>query len=290
MADTTTARPGPTASQRIRRYLFTSFRVVVMFAVATAIIVPLAYAAIGGLRTTGELRNRPFDLPTDWWPHNYVGVLTSEEFWTELYNSIAIAAIATFTVVTLAALAAFAFARMRFRGREALYTLFVLGLLFPAAVAILPLFILLRQLTLLNSWWGVALPQAAFALPITIIILRPFFRAIPLELEDAARIDGCSTFGFFWRVALPLSRPALATVAVLSIVSSWNAFLLPLLILRTSDQWTLPLGVMNFSTQYTSDTALVLAFTTLSMLPALAFYVLAERQIVGGLTAGAVKG
>jgi len=290
MADTTTARPGPTASQRIRRYLFTSFRVVVMFAVATAIIVPLAYAAIGGLRTTGELRNRPFDLPTDWWPHNYVGVLTSEEFWTELYNSIAIAAIATFTVVTLAALAAFAFARMRFRGREALYTLFVLGLLFPAAVAILPLFILLRQLTLLNSWWGVALPQAAFALPLTIIILRPFFRAIPVELEDAARIDGCSTFGFFWRVALPLSRPALATVAVLAIVSSWNAFLLPLLILRTSDQWTLPLGVMNFSTQYTSDTALVLAFTTLSMLPALAFYVLAERQIVGGLTAGAVKG
>jgi raffinose/stachyose/melibiose transport system permease protein len=274
----------------VRRYLFVTFRVVVMFSVAAAIITPLAYAALGGLRTTGELLNRPFDLPTDWWPRNYVTVLQSEAFWTELFNSVAIAAVATFTAVAVSALAAFAFARIRFPGRETLYTLFVLGLLFPAAVAILPLFILIRQLSLLNTWWGVALPQAAFALPITIIILRPFFRAIPFELEDAARIDGCSTFGFFWRVALPLSRPALATVAVLAIVGSWNAFLLPLLVLRTANQWTLPLGVMNFSDRYTADTALVLAFTTLSLVPALIFYVIAERQIVGGLTSGAVKG
>jgi raffinose/stachyose/melibiose transport system permease protein len=282
--------PAPTPGQRARRYAFTAFRVVVMFSVAAAIIVPLAYAALGGLRTTGELLNRPFSLPTDWWPHNYIEVLSSGEFWRELYNSVAIAAIATFTAVALSALAAFAFARIRFPGRETVYTLFVLGLLFPAAVAILPLFILIRQLSMLNTWWGVALPQAAFALPITIIILRPFFRAIPFELEDAARIDGCSTFGFFWRVALPLSRPALATVAVLAIVGSWNAFLLPLLVLRTADQWTLPLGVMNFSDRYTADYALVLAFTTLSLVPALVFYVLAERQIVSGLTTGAVKG
>lgn len=290
MTRPTPVRPAPSAGQRARRLLFSAFRVVVMFSVATAIIVPLAYAALGGLRTTGELLNRPFALPTDWWPHNYLEVLTSGEFWTELFNSTAIAAITTFTAVALAALAAFAFARIRFPGREAVYTLFVLGLLFPAAVAILPLFILIRQLALLNTWWGVALPQAAFALPITVIILRPFFRAIPFELEDAARIDGCGTFGFFWRVVLPLSRPALATVSVLAIVGSWNAFLLPLLVLRTPDQWTLPLGVMNFSDRYTADYALVLAFTTLSLVPALIFYVIAERQIVGGLTAGAVKG
>lgn len=290
MARHTHTPPAPDARQRLRRYGFVSFRVVVMFLVAAAIIVPLAFAALGGLRTTGELLNRPFALPTDWWPHNYIEVLTSSEFWTELFNSVAIAAIATITAVGLSALAAFAFARIRFPGREAVYTLFVLGLLFPAAVAILPLFILVRQLTLLNSWWGVALPQAAFALPITIIILRPFFRAIPFELEDAARIDGCSTFGFFWRVALPLSKPALATVAVLAIVGSWNAFLLPLLVLRSADQWTLPLGVMNFSDRYTADYALVLAFTTLSLVPALIFYVIAERQIVSGLTSGAVKG
>ena len=265
-------------------------RAALMFLVAAAIIVPLGYAAIGGLRDTGEIRNRPVALPSDWFPHKYIEILGSETYWRELLNSIIVATITTLIVVGLAALAAFAFARLTFPGREKLYTLFVLGLLFPVAIAILPLFILVRQLNLLDSPLGVALPLAAFGLPLTIVILRPFFRAIPLELEDASRIDGCSAFGFFWRIVLPLSRPALATVAVLAIVGSWNAFLLPLVVFSSSDQWTLPLGVMNFSTQYTSDTARVLAFTTLSMVPALIFYFIAERQIVGGLTAGAVKG
>jgi raffinose/stachyose/melibiose transport system permease protein len=137
---------------------------------------------------------------------------------------------------------------------------------------------------------GVAIPTAAFGLPLTIIILRPFFRAIPTELEDAARIDGCTTFGFFWRILLPLSRPALATVTVLAIVTSWNSFFLPLLVFQGAEQWTLPLGVMNFSSDHSSDWAKILAFTSLSMIPAILFYAVAERHIVSGLTSGAVKG
>jgi ABC-type sugar transport system, permease component len=179
---------------------------------------------------------------------------------------------------------------MVFRGREAIYTLFVFGLLFPSAVAILPLYILVRQIGLEGNLLGVALPEAAFALPLTIIILRPFFRSIPLELEDAAKIDGCSAFGFFWRVLLPLARPAIATVSVLAIVGTWNAFMLPLILLNGADQWTLPLGVMNFSTQYVSDQARILAFTVVAIVPAVLFYAVAERQIVSGLTAGSVKG
>jgi raffinose/stachyose/melibiose transport system permease protein len=236
------------------------------------------------------LFNRPFALPDSWFPTKYLEILASDVFWRELGNSFLIALISTTVVVGLSALAAFVFARIAFRGREALFTLFTLGLLFPAAVAILPLYILIRQLGLLDNPLGVALPQAAFGLPLTIIILRPFFRSIPTELEDAARIDGCGTVGFFWRVLLPLSRPALATVSVLAIVTSWNSFLLPLLVLGDADQWTLALGVMQFATQYSSDTARILAFTSLSLIPALAFYVLVERQIVGGLTSGAVKG
>ena len=115
-----------------------------------------------------------------------------------------------------------------------MYTLFVFGLLFPTAVAILPLYILVRELGLSGSLLGVALPQAAFGLPLSIVILRPFFRSIPVELEDAARIDGCGSFGFFWRVLLPLSRPALATVSVLAIVTTWNAFILPLVVLNST--------------------------------------------------------
>jgi raffinose/stachyose/melibiose transport system permease protein len=262
----------------------------VMLAVAATIVVPIGFAVVGGFRTTGELQNNPAALPASWFPANYLEILGGDAFWTELVNSVLITTITTLVAVTAAALAAYVFARVAFRGREALYTVFVLGLLFPVAVAILPLYIVIRGVGLLDSPLGVALPQAAFLLPLTIVILRPFFRSIPIELEDAARIDGCGMFGFFWRVLLPLSRPALATVAVLVVVQSWNAFLLPLLILSDQSQWTLPLGVMNFSTEYTSDIARVLAFTTLALIPALGFYVVAERQLISGLTAGGVKG
>ena len=170
-----------------------------------------------------------------------------------------------------------------------MYSLFAAGLMFPMTVAITPLYIMIRGLGLMNTHWGIILPQIAFALPTTIIILVPFLRAIPGELEDAAVIDGTSRFGFFWRILLPLSGPGLVTVGVLAFVGSWNAYLLPLLMLSDPDSYTLPLGVQFFSTQYSSDTAAVLAFTSLAMLPALLFFTLAERRIVGGLT-GAVKG
>jgi raffinose/stachyose/melibiose transport system permease protein len=262
----------------------------VLLGLAAVIVIPILYAGIGGFRDNYQLTVNPVGLPDPWITSNYTEVLGSESFWQQLGNSILIAVLTTVTVVGFASLAAFVFARRRFRGREVLFTFFTLGLLFPAAVAILPLFILIRTVGLLDSALGIALPQAAFALPLTIIILRPFFGSIPLELEDAAAIDGCGSFGFFWRVLLPLSRPALATVAVLAIVSSWNAFLLPLIILSDQANWTLPLGVTNFSTQYSSDTARILAYTTLALIPALLFYIVAERQLIGGLTRGAVKG
>jgi raffinose/stachyose/melibiose transport system permease protein len=267
---------------------------VALVVVAAAIVVPLAYAVLGGFKTNGQLVSDPVSIvPSPWVASNYLDVLVGENagrFWRSAANSLIVATVAVVVTVTFASFAAFVFARMAFRGREALYTLFVLGLLFPSAVAILPLYILVRQLGLTGNLLGVALPQAAFALPLTIVILRPFFRSIPAELEDAARIDGCGSFGVLWRVLLPLARPALATVSVLAIVTTWNAFLLPLILLNGADQWTLPLGVMNFSTQYGQDQARVLAFTVISIIPAVVYYVLAERQIVGGLTAGAVKG
>ena len=266
----------------------------VLLGVTAAIVLPLLYALLGGFKTNGQLAANPVAiLPDPWVFSNYTDVLIGENaatFWGQLWNSVVVAAIAVGLTVFCASLAAFVFARIRFPGREALYTLFVFGLLFPTAVAILPLYILVRDLGLSGSPLGVALPQAAFQLPLSIVILRPFFRSIPAELEDAARIDGCGSFGFFWRVLLPLSRPALATVSVLALVTTWNAFLLPLVLLGDASQWTLPLGVMNFSTEYSSDLARTLAYVVISIIPALIFYAVAERHIVGGLTAGSVKG
>jgi raffinose/stachyose/melibiose transport system permease protein len=267
---------------------------VVLLVVAVAILFPLAYAVLGGFKTNGELMADPGTLlPKEWVVTNYTDVLFGEyapTFWRQALNSVIVAGVAVFLVVALASGAAYVFAREKFRGREALYLLFVFGLLFPLAVAILPLYILVRQLGLSANLLGVALPLAAFQLPLTIVILRPFFRSIPVELEDAARIDGCSTFGFFWRILLPLAKPALATVSVLAIVTTWNAFFLPLVILNGADQWTLPLGVMNFSTEYSSDKARVMAYTVVSIIPAIIFYAFAERHIVSGLTSGSVKG
>ena len=263
---------------------------VAAYLILAFIVVPVLFAILGGFRTTGQIAADPVGLPNPWVFTSYKATLTLPAFWRQMFNSTLIALITTSVVLPVASLAAFVIARYRFRGRESFYTLFTLGLLFPVAVAIIPLFIVLRQIGMLNNPLGIALAQAAFALPLSIVILRPFLRSIPRDLEDAASIDGCTTFRFYWSVILPLSRPALATVAILTIVTSWNAFLLPLLVLIQPEQWTLPIGVNNISAQYTSDTARVLAYTSLSIIPALFFYFLTERQIVRGLTAGSLKG
>lgn len=252
-------------------------------------IAPILYVIFGGFRSNSQLIVDPDGLPHPWVFSNYTNVLSSPTFWSEVGNSSIAALTTTAGVVLLGVMAAFVLARFSFRGREALYTTFTVGLLFPITVAILPLYLLLQDTGLLGSLVGVIIPQVAFALPVTIIILVPFLRAIPVELEDAAAIDGAGHFGFFWRIMLPLSGPGLVTVGVLAFVNSWNSFLLPLLVLSDPGSYTLPLGVQNFSTAYSQDTAAVLAFTSLAMLPAMIFFTIAQRRIVGGLT-GAVKG
>jgi raffinose/stachyose/melibiose transport system permease protein len=262
----------------------------VAIAVALIVLVPLATAALNGFKSNADLLLRPFGLPKVWVWENYTSVLQNPAFWRMMLNSILVMAGTTMGIVALASMAAFVFARMEFRGRELLFGFFTLGLLFPIAVAILPLYITLRQANLVDSLWGIILPQVAFGLPGNILILRGFFAAIPRELDEAAAIDGCTPAGYFWRILLPLMRPALAAVAVLTMVASWNNFFLPLLVINSETLYTLPLGIQQFQGQFGTDWGRVLAFVTLALIPTIGFYLLAERQIVAGLTAGAVKG
>lgn len=266
---------------------------ILVFLVALLVVAltlgPVLYAVLGGFRTNAQLAADPAGMPDPWVFDNYRAVLTGSAFWTYLVNSVAVAVITTVVTVGFGLMAAYPLARYQFRWREPLFMVFVVGLLFPATVAIIPLFILVTQdLNIGNTWWGVALPQAAFALPMTIVILRPFLMAIPQEVEEASMIDGASRLQFFWRILLPLSAPGAVTVGVLAFVASWNAYLLPLLLLR-GEMKTLPLGVADFSSQYSSDTAGVFAFTTLAMIPALIFFLAMQKRIVSGLQ-GAVKG
>lgn len=258
-------------------------------AIAAVSFGPVIYVILGGFRTTGQLAADPAGWPDPWVWSTYGNVVAQSKFWTAVVNSTLIAFGTTLGVVVLGVCAAFVLARYKFRGREGLYAYFTIGLLFPAAAGILPLYLLLRDLQLANTYLGVIIPQVAFQLPITIVVLRPFLAAFPAELEDAASIDGADRLAFFWRILLPLSKPALVTVAVLAFVASWNSFLLPLLVLQNESLHTLPLGVQNFSAEHSQDTAGILAFTSLAMMPALLFFSFAERQIVGGLQ-GAVKG
>ncbi|GAB2990843.1 carbohydrate ABC transporter permease [Actinotalea caeni] len=288
---TATTLPGTRVRRRARRdaksrnpLLYVAALVVVALSLG-----PVLVGVIGGFRTNAQLAEDPAGLPDPWVLDNYLNVITGAEFWRYALNSTAIALITTGLVVLLGVMAAYPLARYRFRGREALFTIFVMGLLFPATVAIIPLFIIVtRDLGLGNTWWGVALPQAAFALPLTVVILRPFLAAIPTEIEEAALLDGASRLGFFWRILLPLSGPGMVTVGVLAFVTSWNNYMLPLLLLQDRMR-TLPLGVADFSSEHAADIAGVYAFTTLAMIPALVFFLAMQKRIVNGLQ-GAVKG
>ena len=250
---------------------------------------PVAFIILGGLRTNSQITMDPSGFPTTWEWGNYSSVLNSSLFWQQFTNSAICGIATTIGVVILGVMASFVLARYDFTAQPALYSLFAAGLMFPMTVAITPLYILVKNLGLMNTLPGIILPQIAFALPTTIIILVPFLRAIPRELEEAASIDGTGRLGFFFRMVVPLSLPGVVTVGILAFVASWNSYMLPLFILNDEAMYTLPLGVQSFASQYSVDTARVLAFTSLSMIPALIFFSLFERRIVGGLT-GAIKG
>lgn len=239
--------------------------------------------------------SHPYAIPNppNW--DNIINILSTPSFWGMMKNSLIVMVATTAGTVIICALVSFVFARMEFRGKNFFYNLFTVGLMFPINVAILPVYFVLRQLdqfgfNMIDSLIGVIFVQIAFQLSGNIVILEGFFTSVPSELQDAAYIDGCTNFDFFWRIMLPLVKPALAAVAALVMIASWNDLLVPLVVLNSNTLWTLPLGTMQFQGQYGQDLALVSAFVALSSIPTLIFYLFAEKQIVSGLTAGAVKG
>jgi raffinose/stachyose/melibiose transport system permease protein len=254
------------------------------------VFVPIVILIFGSLKTRGEMYSRPYTIPNP--PHweNYGQILSQSSFWVMLRNSLVVMLATTAGVLVICSLAAFVFARMQFRGKGLAFNFLTLGLMFPITVAIMPVYLVIRQMHLTNTLLAVILVQTAFGLSGNILILRGFFLAVPAELQDAAYIDGCTAFDFFWRILLPLARPALSAVAALTMIVSWNDLLTPLVIIDRETLWTLPLGTMQFQGQYGQDLNLVAAFVALSALPAIIFYLFAERQIVAGLTAGALKG
>ena len=266
-------------------------KILFLVIIAFYTVFPLWVMLWGGFKTAGGLRGNPFGFPTEFQLKTFAKILNpaTSSFFTNFVNSMIIMAGTVVVEVVLCCLTGFTFARIKFWGRELLYNYILLGLLFPLAVAILPMYLQMRKVGLIDTYMGIILPQAAFSLAFNTMLTRSFFAQIPMDLEEAATIDGCGKVGFLVRMVIPLSKPIITTIAVLALVGSWNQFLLPLIVLNDQKKFTLPLGVMQYQGQYSTDWSQVLAYLTLAMIPAIVFYALAQKEIVAGLTSGAVK-
>ena len=261
-----------------------------LFLVAAIVLVPLLTTALGGFKTLGDLRTNPFGLPSEWVWSNYLDILLSFRYWQLLGNSLLIATLTVVLIVITGSMCAFAFAHVRFFGSGFLLNYFLIGLMFPLATAILPLFLRIRDIGLLDTYWGVVLPQVAFHLGASILLFRNYFRNLPNELFDAAFVDGCGYLRFFWYITLPLARPIIATVGIISFVQSWNAYLLPLIFLNSEELYPWPLGMMVYRGEFGTEWHLILAFITLTILPTVIVFFALQKHVVAGLTAGALKG
>jgi raffinose/stachyose/melibiose transport system permease protein len=278
------------AVHKKRKPAVSAFQWFTLLVIATFVLVPFYTTALGGFKEIGELRVNPFGLPASWDPVRFAEILAGPSYFRSLGNSLLIA-VGTVVISTIfASMTAFAFAHIRFFGSKYLMSYLMLGLLFPSATAILPLFIKMRDLGMLDSHLGIIIVQVAFSISFSVLLFHNFFKELPKELIDAARMDNCGYIRIYWYVTLPLCLPIIATVGVFNFVGSWNSFLLPLIVLNSDAKYTWPLGIMQFQGEFGSDWPRILAFLTLSITPAIAFFLLAQRYIISGLTGGSVKG
>lgn len=227
-----------------------------------------------------------FDYPPSWIPDpitfdNFREVWTVVDFDRYLFNSIVVAVAVTFGEVLTSALAAFAFARMRFPGRDALFLMYLATLMIPGQVTIIPNFILMRNLGWINTYQGLIIPTAFTAFGT--FLLRQYFLSIPRELEEAARVDGASYFQVWSRIIMPLASPAIATLGVFSFMGAWNSFLWPFIMVSTSDMRTLTVALRSLQSEYGTEWGMMMAGSLIAMLPMLVIFLFAQRYFVRGI-------
>jgi len=254
-----------------------------------SVIYPMFLMVISSFKETREIFQSPFALPENWQFENYLTAWNQGNFSTYFGNSVFVTVTSLVLVLTIGSLAAYPLGRYQFRGKQALMMYFLAGLMLPVRLGILPLFFLMRSLNLLNTPWSLIFLYAASGMPFTIFILSNFFETLPRELEEAARIDGASELRIYWQVMLPLVRPALATVAIFNFIPWWNDFFFPLIFIRAERYRTLPLGLFSFFGERQNDWALLFSGLTITALPLLVLYLFASKQIISGLTSGALK-
>ena len=257
---------------------------------AFLVLTPMVIMGLSAFKSTREIFQNPFGLPGVWRWENFARVWVEAKFALYFRNSILVTMASIIIILILGAMAGYALGRFRFGGNDLLYLYFLSGLMLPIRLGIIPLFILMRNLHLLDTLWALILTYAASGLPSAVFILTGFFRTLPADLDSAARIDGAGEWLIFQRIMVPLVRPALVIVAVYNLIPIWNDFFFPLVFIQTDRLKTLPLGMTTFFGQYSTDWGALFAGLTLAALPVVTLYALLSQQFIRGLTAGAVKG
>ena len=262
---------------------------ILMWGYAFIVLAPLALIVINSMRPSRQIFREPIALPESINLDSYVTAWGEASFSQYFSNSLVIVMASVVLAVAVSALAAYVLGRYSFRGSGLLAIFFLSGLLLPFRLAIMPLFLLLQDLGLVDSRLGLVLVYAATGVPFSVFILSAYFRQLPVELSEAARIDGAGEFTIFGRVMLPLVRPALATVAVFQFVPLWNDFFFPLVLLRSSEKWPLPVGMTRFFGEFQTDWSTLFAGIIITTLPLIIVFLIATKQIIAGLTAGIGK-
>lgn len=293
MSPITAARPRRIRMKRATQGLvrWRIVRYVILIAGAVVMVLPFAYMV--GTALSPERWVMPY--PPTIWPEdatldNFVRALIEAGLQRYALNSLIVATVAVLLTLVVSSLSAFAFARLEFPFKEVIFGFYLVTMMIPDLIALLPKFQVLRDLGLTNTWWGLWAVYVSNAVAFNTFLLRGFFSRIPRELEDATRIDGGGVWTFFWRVLLPLSKPALATVAVFAFLGAWDDFWWARLLIQDPDLRTLPIGIQLFFNSHATQWTTIFAATTLAAIPEIAIFVALQRYFVNGSFSGAIRG
>jgi len=281
-------------NNRINLYKSKTFKNAIMWIVLGFFlfytIAPLVWLVISSLKTNGELMGAPLALPKTLQFQNYKNAFEVSGLGRLFLNSIIVSITATILNVIVSSMASYSISRYDFKGKELIFTLISAGIMVPVSALMVPVFILIKNLGLYDTKLALILTYSAMGLPLSIFIIRGFMNTIPKELEEAGVLDGCNFYQKFYKIILPLSRAGIVTAITFQFLYCWNEFIYAMLLTSSQTNRTVQVGIRFFSNQFTTDYTSMFAAITISIIPAIAGYVLFQRQIISGLTSGAVKG
>ena len=267
--------------------------VAILFAILWFIIclVPFFFMVMTGFKQKLEtIMYGAFHLPEKLFVQNYIDVITDVNFWTYFRNSVVVLVISLAILLFVSACAAYSLSRLHFKMRNTVYLLVVAAMSVPIHVTMIPIFQMTIGMGLYDTIWALVPTAVAFASPISVFILTGFMAGIPIELEEAADMDGCGRYRRFFQIILPLSTPGLSTLAIYNGVNIWNDFIFAFTLTQSNENRTLPLALWNYPGQYASNTAMIMACLTLSVMPMIVLFIIMQDKLVKGMMAGAVKG